>query len=220
MALADDGVIQHDDAADGAAAGACLALPRQGDGAVHEIAVPVPAWRGNRRNHATGNHAADTRYSADLNSAREPFVETPARTARRLLALAILLLPGLAAAQQTVTIQKPWLRYLLPNIPAAAYMTLLNAGSAPVTLTGASSPACGMLMLHKSEDDSGMAMMMDVPNITIPPHGSQTLAPGGYHLMCMQPRMKIGDTVPLTLNFQNGPSVSAALPVYGAQGAP
>jgi len=150
----------------------------------------------------------------------EPFVEKPVRTGLGLLALLLPLLPGIAAAQQTITIQKPWMRYLLPNIPAAGYMTLLNTGNAPVTFTGASSPACGMLMLHKSEDDSGMAMMMDVPNITIPPGGSQVFAPGGYHLMCMQPHMKIGETVPVTLNFQGGSPVSTSLPVYGAQGSP
>jgi copper(I)-binding protein len=145
-------------------------------------------------------------------------VAKPIRTGFGPLALAILV-PGLAAAQ-SVTVQKPWMRFLLPSIPAAGYMTLLNSGNAPAILTGASSPACGMLMLHKSEDNSGMAMMMDVPNITIPPHGSQTFAPGGYHLMCMQPNMKIGDTVPVTLSFKDGTSLSAALPVYGAQGAP
>jgi copper(I)-binding protein len=146
-------------------------------------------------------------------------VEKPIFAGFGILALPILL-PGFAAAQQTVTVQKPWMRYLLPSIPAAGYMTLQNSGSTPVTLTGASSPACGMLMLHKSEDNSGMAMMMDVPNITIPPHGAQTFAPGGYHLMCMQPSMKIGDTVEVTLTFQDGLSLSAALPVYGAQGSP
>ncbi len=146
-------------------------------------------------------------------------MEKPIFAGFGILALPILL-PGFAAAQQTVTVQKPWMRYLLPSIPAAGYMTLQNSGSTPVTLTGASSPACGMLMLHKSEDNSGMAMMMDVPNITIPPHGAQTFAPGGYHLMCMQPSMKIGDTVEVTLTFQDGLSLSAALPVYGAQGSP
>jgi copper(I)-binding protein len=145
-------------------------------------------------------------------------VAKPVRNGFGLLTLATLL-PGLAVAQ-SVTVQKPWMRYLLPSIPAAGYMTLQNSGSAPVVVTGASSPACGMLMLHKSEDSSGMAMMMDVPNITIPPHASQTLAPGGYHLMCMQPNMKIGENVPITLTFQNGGSVSASLPVYGAQGSP
>jgi copper(I)-binding protein len=36
----------------------------------------------------------------------------------------------------------------------------------------------------------------------------------------MQPNMKIGENVPITLTFQNGGSVSASLPVYGAQGSP
>jgi len=75
-------------------------------------------------------------------------------------------------------------------------------------------------MLHKSEDSSGMAMMMDVPNVTVPAHGSVTLAPGGYHLMCMQPDMKVGDTVKMTLMLQGGASVVVAAPVYGAQGSP
>jgi hypothetical protein len=146
-------------------------------------------------------------------------VAKPVRTAPGLLAV-LLLLPSLAFAQQSVTIQKPWMRYLLPNIPAAGYMTLQNTGAAPITITGASSPACGMLMLHKSQDDSGMAMMMDMQTITIPANGSVTFAPGGYHLMCMQPKMKIGDQLPVTLSFQNGSTLSATLPVYGAQNAP
>jgi copper(I)-binding protein len=129
------------------------------------------------------------------------------------------LLPGFAAAQ-SVSVQKPWVRYLLPSVPAAGYMVLQNNGDADLVLTGAASPACGMLMLHKSQDSSGMAMMMDVPNVTIPAHGSVTLAPGGYHLMCMQPNMKLGDTVTMTLSFKDGANIAVAAPVYGAQGAP
>jgi copper(I)-binding protein len=77
-----------------------------------------------------------------------------------------------------------------------------------------------MLMLHKSQDDSGMAMMMNLQTITIPANGSVTFAPGGYHLMCMQPKMKIGDQLPITLNFQDGSSLTTTMPVYGAQSAP
>jgi copper(I)-binding protein len=77
-----------------------------------------------------------------------------------------------------------------------------------------------MLMLHKSQDSSGMAMMMDVPSVTVPAHGSVTFAPGGYHLMCMQPSMKIGETVNVTLMFQDGSKLAAALPVFGPQGSP
>jgi copper(I)-binding protein len=133
--------------------------------------------------------------------------------------LAAILLPDLAAGQ-TITISKPWMRYLLPSIPAAGYMVITNRGDAPVTLTGAASPACGMLMLHESTETSGMAMMMAVPTITIPAGGSVSLAPGGYHLMCMAPVMKVGDQVPVTLTFADGAKHAATLPVYGAQTQP
>jgi copper(I)-binding protein len=112
------------------------------------------------------------------------------------------------------------MRYLLPNIPAGGYLVLKNAGDTPAVLTGAASPACGMLMLHESQDSSGMAMMMDVPNVTVPPHGAITFAPGGYHLMCMQPSMKVGTKVPVTLQFQDGSTLALMMPVYGASGQP
>jgi copper(I)-binding protein len=141
---------------------------------------------------------------------------------KRLLCLALLgLSPAWAfAATPSLTVQQPWMRYLLPSLPAAGYMVLQNAGDSAAVLTGAASPACGMLMLHKSQDDSGMATMMDVETSPIPAHGSVSFAPGGYHLMCMQPRMKIGDKVPVTLSFQDGASLATVMPVYGAQTAP
>jgi copper(I)-binding protein len=139
---------------------------------------------------------------------------------KEVLSSLLFCLPCLAWASPTVTVTKPWVRYLLPSVPAAGYMTVRNDGDSDAVLTGASSPSCGMLMLHKSEDSSGMAMMMDMQTITIPAHGSVTFQPGGYHLMCMSPVMKLGDTVKLTLSFQDGPAMTVAAPVYGAQGAP
>ncbi|MDE8348573.1 MAG: copper chaperone PCu(A)C [Acidocella sp.] len=139
----------------------------------------------------------------------------------RFFLVVFWLLPLMAqAATPELIVVKPWMRYLLASIPAAGYMELQNPGAADVVITGAASSACGMLMLHKSSDTSGMAMMMDVQSITVPAHGSVTLAPGGYHLMCMQPAMKPGDKVALTLSLQNGGTVAAVLPVYGAQNAP
>jgi copper(I)-binding protein len=137
------------------------------------------------------------------------------------LAAALCAPPTLAWADApSVTAQKPWMRYLLPSIPAAGYMVLQNNGAADAVLTAASSPSCGMLMLHQSQDESGMAMMMDVGTITIPAHGSISFAPGGYHLMCMAPNMKPGGTVTMVLTFQGGAKLDVSAPVYGAQGAP
>ena len=135
------------------------------------------------------------------------------------MACLLALLPLAAqAASPTVTVTKPWIRYLLPSLPAAGYMTLSNSGNTDAVLTGAASPACGMLMLHKSQDDSGMAMMMDVRTITVPANGSVTFAPGGYHLMCMQAKMKIGATVPVTLSLSDSSTVTASFAVRDAKG--
>jgi copper(I)-binding protein len=137
--------------------------------------------------------------------------------AAALLALAPV--AALAAPPQ-LRIEKPWIRYLLPGIPAAGYMVLRNTGDTIAVLTGAASPACGMLMLHQSQDASGMASMTEVPAVTIPARGSVTLAPGGYHLMCMQPSMKPGEKIAITLQFQDGSKLITVVPVYGAQNAP
>jgi copper(I)-binding protein len=130
------------------------------------------------------------------------------------------LLAGPVWARPAVTIAKPWMRFLLPSLPAAGYMVVENDGAGPVQITGASSPDCGMLMLHESSDASGMAMMMDVPHVTVPAHGSVTFAPGGYHLMCMQPKMTVGQNVPVTVTLQDGSRLRTEMPVFGARSQP
>jgi copper(I)-binding protein len=62
--------------------------------------------------------------------------------------------------------------------------------------------------------------MMDVPRVTVPAHGQVAFAPGGYHLMCMQPAMKPGQSVMVTLSFKDGSSLAVDMPVYGATGRP
>ncbi len=144
------------------------------------------------------------------------------RILSRLLAVVLISLAPLAAsaAPPGVTAAKPWMRYLLPSLPAAGYMSLRNDSDEVAVLAGAASPACGMLMLHKSQDDSGMATMTEVQSVIIPAHGSLSFAPGGYHLMCMQPSMKLGQKVPVTLHFQDGSTLAIGMPVYGPQSAP
>ncbi len=136
---------------------------------------------------------------------------------RFLMLLALPVLLG-AAAPAGVTAEHPWMRYLLPNIPAGGYFTLRNDADTPAVLTGASSPACGTLMLHESEDMSGMAMMVMVPSIIVPAHGAVSFAGGSYHLMCMKPKMKRGEEISVTLNFQGGSTLALTMKVYGPAG--
>ncbi len=75
-------------------------------------------------------------------------------------------------------------------------------------------------MLHRSVSENGTARMEMVPNVVVPPHGTVTFSPGGYHLMCMSPAAAIapGQSVPVSLRFNDGTSLSVKFPVYGAKG--
>ena len=125
-----------------------------------------------------------------------------------------------AAAPDGVALSKQWFRFITPTIPAAGYFTLSNSTATPQALVGASSSACGSLMLHQSVTKNGVEQMVMVPKVAVPAHGTLQFAPGGYHLMCMSPAaaMRPGQSVPVTLQFEGGASLSADFPVRGATG--
>ena len=119
-----------------------------------------------------------------------------------------------------VTVTGGWIRALPAGLPAAGYFELHNGTDKSVSLTGAASPACGMLMLHKSEDMGGMMKMDNVSSVDAAPGDTVKFSPGGYHLMCMSPTaaIKPGGRVPVTLQFSNGKDVEADFAVRDASG--
>jgi periplasmic copper chaperone A len=142
--------------------------------------------------------------------------------ARLLIALAVAppFVPAAWAASPDVTVSQGRMQVLLPSRPAAGYFTVKNQGDTPLTLSGASAPDCQSLMLHQSTTDGGMARMAMVTSVPVPPHGSVSFSPGGYHLMCMQPSGALlthqgSETV--TLRFADGGSVSAPFAIRGAR---
>ena len=83
----------------------------------------------------------------------------------------------------------------------AAYFTLVNHADRPVTVTRVSSPQFGIVEMHESTIDGGVARMRPLIEITIPARSSVPFAPGGKHVMLMQP-VENGDDI--TLNFYSG----------------
>jgi hypothetical protein len=126
--------------------------------------------------------------------------------------------PALAAAPLEVS--DAWIRAMPADIPSGGYFTLHNRSAKDVALTGASSPACGSLMLHKSEMTGGMSSMHHVDEVDVPGGGSIAFAPGGYHLMCMQATSAItpGVKVPVTLLFKDGSKLTVSFAVRNAAG--
>lgn len=132
-----------------------------------------------------------------------------------ILALAA---PALAA-EPGVSLSDGWFRLVLPSRPAAAYFTLTNSGDAPKQLVAAASPGCGAMMLHRSESVNGVEKMLPLESATVPAHGTLSFAPGGYHVMCMMPAgLAHGKSVPVTLSFADGGTLTADFPVKNAAG--
>jgi copper(I)-binding protein len=121
---------------------------------------------------------------------------------------------------QHLAIASAWFRALPAHLPAGGYFELHNKGQWPATLTAADSPECGMLMLHRSEQKSGVDSMSDVASVDIPPGQTVRFAPGGYHLMCTDagPGMKPGGMIPVRLHFSDGSQASVPFAVKGPAG--
>ena len=134
---------------------------------------------------------------------------------------AFLVGAGLAAtaAIAAPVISDAWFRAMPGNTPAGGYFTLTNSGGALVRLTGATSTACGSVMLHMTHKMGSMVHMMAVDHIDLPAKGRIAFQPGGYHLMCMDPKgLTPGTSVPVTLHFADGSHISATFAVKNATG--
>jgi copper(I)-binding protein len=116
------------------------------------------------------------------------------------------------AADPGIVVENAWVNEAPPGAEAlAGYMTVENQSRQVRTLVGATSPAFGMVMLHRSIVEGGMAKMVHQHAIEIAPGGDVVFEPGSYHLMLMNPKhpLKSGDKMEVVLKFKDG----AALPV-------
>ena len=145
-------------------------------------------------------------------AAPQPMRAPPPATAAR---------PVAALPAASVAVSDAWVRWLPAGLPMGGYMSLRNTGTQPLRLTGARSASFGRVMLHRSEIIGGMARMVHVESVTVPPGGSVRFAPGGYHLMLMQARdVKPGDSVDIDLQFAGHAPLPVSFQVRGASGRP
>lgn len=132
----------------------------------------------------------------------------------RLFILGLLALPcslPLHAATNKLDLSGGWIRLLPGYLPAGGYFTLHNHSDHSVKLIKAASPDYGNVMLHHSVESNGQSHMVKVNSVTVPAHGTLEFAPGGYHLMLMQPKasLKAGGKVDITLRFNDGEKLTA-----------
>jgi periplasmic copper chaperone A len=120
--------------------------------------------------------------------------------AHRAVAIAAILVTANAWSAGHLVVENAWIRQAPPGTAMlAGYGVLHNIGDAPVTVTGADSADFGSASLHKSSNENGMEHMQPLGDITLAPGQRVTFAPGGNHIMLMQPKkeLRLDESVPI-----------------------
>jgi hypothetical protein len=123
---------------------------------------------------------------------------------KHLFLSAVLALTAPAWAQTTVTVNDAWVRGTVAQQKATGAFMRLTANQ-NVRLVAAESPVAGVVEIHEMAMDQDVMRMRAIPGLDLAAGKAVELKPGGYHVMLMdlkQP-VKAGDTVPLTLMFED-----------------
>jgi len=108
-------------------------------------------------------------------------------------------------------VRNAWAR-LTPGV-GAVYLTVVNAGTESDRLLAVETADAGGVMLHETvEQDAMMRMVGHQHGFEVPAGGSLELAPGGKHVMLMDPVTEL-TTVALRIVFETAGAVELQIPV-------
>jgi copper(I)-binding protein len=122
----------------------------------------------------------------------------------------------LLAGEPDLTITDFYVRMAPPGTPTTgAFMTIKNNSNTDRKLLKAESPAAKTVELHKHINDNGVMKMRQVMEIDVKSQGQAELKPGSYHVMLIDLRqtLKEGETIPLTLTFDDGSTKKIDAPI-------
>jgi len=123
---------------------------------------------------------------------------------KKLLIAALLTVTASAWAQTTVKVEDAWVRGTVSTQKASgAFMRITP--SANTRLLSVSSPVAGVVEIHEMAMDNDVMRMRQVPGLDLAAGRTLVLKPGGYHVMLMdlKQQLKAGESVPLTLVFED-----------------
>ena len=97
----------------------------------------------------------------------------------------------------------------------AGFAEIRNPCAEPVRIVAARSPAFGAVELHETTRVDGVSRMRHVEALDVPARGTVVLAPGGLHLMLMQPKDEAveGSTLEVELELDDGRRLAAGFQV-------
>jgi len=123
---------------------------------------------------------------------------------KHLVVATLMALTTAAWAQTTVKVEEAWIRGTVAQQKATGAFMRLTA-SQNARLVEASSPVAGVTEIHEMAMDKDVMKMRRVPGVDLAAGTTTELKPGGFHVMLMdlkQP-LQVGQTVPITLVFED-----------------
>lgn len=143
---------------------------------------------------------------------------SPLRAVAAALLCLALFYPSWAEAGG-VEVVEPWAR-ATPGASkiGAAYFELRASKDSGGKLVGASTPAAERAEIHTHVEEDGVMKMRRIDAIDVPAGEGRLLKPGGLHIMLfgLKSPLKEGEKLPLTLEFQEGGSISVEAPILAA----
>jgi copper(I)-binding protein len=133
-----------------------------------------------------------------------------------LTLLVIAIITSACGGSDKVTIQDAWARPGFRGDTSAVYLTITNPTDLGDGLIGAASDIAAVAEIHLSQMDDAGTMTMERQDLVIIPAGdSAELSPGGLHVMLVKlvKDLSIGDTFPLTLEFQRAGDITVEVEV-------
>lgn len=127
-------------------------------------------------------------------------------------ALALLAAYCVMAQAPALIVQDAWVREVPGSDVAAAYLTLRNPTTRPISIVGVESSVASHAMIHETKTESGQSRMRPHEQLLIPPGKTVKLEPGGLHVMLhgMTKPTPVGQSVPLVLLLADGNKVQVA----------
>lgn len=140
---------------------------------------------------------------------------------KRLLSAGLLLVLAAAslcgrAGEVPVAVSDGYVRLPVPGQQqAVAYMVLTNTTQEALSLASVQCSCASKVEIHSHREEGGVMKMRKEESLTLTAKQSQTLEPGGLHLMLFdfKPGFRSGDQVELVLNFAGHPAQLLTVPV-------
>lgn len=133
-----------------------------------------------------------------------------------ILSLLILVSASACAGVGEITVEDAWSRPAFFGDNGVIYLRINNTGDMDDNLIGASTDIAGAAEIHLSKMDENGVISMEPQNLIVLPAGSHLdFSPGGLHIMLINltKDISIGDSFPLTLEFQRAGDITVQVEV-------